>query len=122
MKTNNNIIKKMLIVSFVFTIVLAGCETIQSTTKYYTVLSPTVYPAKSENYRIPIIKADQTRRAYKVIGEMEFKTGKSDSFIIKAVQYNARIHGADAVIMQKWVKQDNTYVSWDPGWSCCAPR
>jgi hypothetical protein len=95
---------------------LAGCYTLESTTQYYRVLTPNPLPPHPEGTVIPILDENQTRRSYKVIGEMEFQSGASDGFVLEAVQYNARIHGADAVILKQWEKEEESYVTWVPGW------
>ena len=99
-----------------FPILIFGCETLKGSSKYYTSLTSNYYPPKPENYELPVINENETRRSYRIIGQMEFESGRSKKFIMNAIQYNGRLHGADAMIIQKWIKQDNTYVSWNRDW------
>ena len=107
--------KLYLIFLWVFLWVLPGCRTVESTARYYRNLSAAPQPPQPPGVVLPIINAEQTRRAYKVIGEMEFETGASDVFIMNAIQYNGCRNGADAIILKTWEKDKETYVEWQPG-------
>ncbi len=94
-----------------------GCQTLEETTRFYKITTGTPFPSRPEGTVVPILGKEETRRAYKVIGEMEFQSSSSH-FIMDAVQYNARIHGAEAVILEQWEEDAQHYVSWHPGvWS-----
>lgn len=96
----------------------AGCQTVEETTRFYKITTETPLPPRPAGTVVPILGKGETRRIYKVIGEMEFQSGSSDRFIMDAVQYNARIHGAEAVVLEQWEKDTEHYVSWPPGeWS-----
>jgi hypothetical protein len=92
-----------------------GCQTVQDTTRFYKITTETPLPSRPLDAVIPILGKGETRRAYKVIGEMEFQSGASQYFIMDAVQYNARIHGAEAVVLEQWEENAQHYVSWHPG-------
>jgi hypothetical protein len=94
--------------------ILGGCQSLEHTTRWYQVKTLNPLPSKPPDFVVPILNTNQTRRAYKVIGEMEFASGRSDSFILDAVAYNARIHGADAVILKEWAKDEEIYIDWYP--------
>ncbi|MBN2145201.1 MAG: PDZ domain-containing protein [Candidatus Aureabacteria bacterium] len=101
-----------------FLLGFSGCvitSRLEYTSRFYKVTTATPLPPKPDDFVAPIIRNDSTRRSYKVIGIMEFESGASDKYILDAVQYNARIHGADAVILTRWEKEKNNYVSWYPG-------
>ena len=108
---------KKILTSFLILVMagFSGCRTVESTARFYKNMTNSPLPPKPPGTVVPIMKAEETRRTYKVIGEMEFETGGSDRFIMESIQYNARIHGADAVIMQTWEKEKETYVDWQPG-------
>ena len=103
----------LLLLSFFFG--LQGCRTIESTSRYYRNLSSVPIAPQPPGVVLPIINAEETRRTYKVIGEMEFETGASDAFIMRAIQYNGLRNGADAIILKTWEKDKETYVEWTPG-------
>lgn len=98
-------------------IFLVSCGTYTSfeyTERYYRPLSTVAYAAKSDSEQIPILNPEETRRIYKIIGELEFETGGSKNWLLDVVQYHARRNGADAVILQEWEEDTETYVSWYP--------
>jgi len=108
-----------------FLLLVSGCTTLESTTRYYRMTTANPLPAKPEGTTVPILFKDKTRRSYKVIGEMEFASGGTTRFILDAVQYNARIHGADAVFMTRWEQDESHYIAWHPArigyrhaWAC----
>ena len=94
---------------------LQGCRTVESTSRYYRNLSSVPIAPQPPGVVLPIISAGETRRTYKVIGEMEFETGASDAFIMRSIQYNGVRNGADAIILKTWEKDKETYVEWSPG-------
>lgn len=94
---------------------LQGCRTVESTSRYYRNLSSAPIAPQPPGVVLPIINSGETRRTYKVIGEMEFETGASDAFIMRAIQYNGTRNGADAIILKTWEKDKETYVEWEPG-------
>lgn len=94
---------------------LQGCRTLESTSRYYRSLTAAPLPPQPPGFVLPIINVEETRRTYKVIGEMEFETGASDAFIMRAIQYNGGRNGADAIILKTWEKDKETYVEWEPG-------
>ncbi len=94
---------------------LQGCRTVESTSRYYRNLSSVPVSPQPPGVVLPIMNAGETRRTYKVIGEMEFETGASDAFIMRAIQYNGARNGADAIILKTWEKDKETYVEWTPG-------
>lgn len=93
---------------------LQGCRTVESTSRYYRSLTAVPVAPQPPGMVLPIINAEETRRTYKVIGEMEFETGASDAFIMRAIQYNGLRNGADAIILKTWEKDKETYVEWSP--------
>ena len=108
---------KKIIFILILILSLAGCRSLEYSTRYYTVLTASPLPPKPEGTIIPVIQGEFTRRAYKVIGEMEFESGSSDKHIMNAIQYNGRRNGADAIILKEWTVEKETYTSWHPvGW------
>lgn len=78
---------------------LAGCASVQSTAAYYMPVTAKYYPPKSEDTPIPIFGQAPDRR-YSVIGKLAFETDQGWNFLRKSMIYNARMNGADAVILK----------------------
>jgi hypothetical protein len=76
---------------------LSGCASVKSTAVYYKSIQD--YPAKPGDAPIPILTAPPGR-PYKVIGRLAFESDRGSNFLRKSMIYNARIHGADAVLLK----------------------
>jgi hypothetical protein len=77
---------------------------VSGTSKYYYPETTRVYPPKPKDFPIPLLK-EAPARAYTRIGHMKFSKKTEDAcgedFMIRAVEYNARRVGADAVIVNE---------------------
>lgn len=78
---------------------LAGCASVSSTSQYYLSATTKIYPPKDKEAVIPILN-QRPKEPYKVIGRLTFATDLGWSFLRKSMIYNARINGADAVILE----------------------
>jgi hypothetical protein len=78
---------------------LSGCATVNSTAAYYSSYSSGVYPAKPAEAVIPILTKFPSS-PYTAIGRLAFESGRGWLFLRKSVVYNARVHGADAVVLR----------------------
>lgn len=78
---------------------MAGCASVPSTAAYYMPVTAKYYPPKSEDAVIPIFGQAPDRR-YAVIGRLAFETDQGWNFLRKSMIYNARMNGADAVILK----------------------
>jgi hypothetical protein len=74
--------------------ILSGCATVNSTAAYYTSYGSRVYPAKPSESVIP------PSSTYTAIGRLAFESDRGWLFLRKSMVYNARIHGADAVVLK----------------------
>ncbi len=79
-------------------LVFSGCS-IQRTSRHYFPLVAHTYPAKPSTVQVPILDKPP-KQHYLPIGKMNFETDNGMGFIYQSMQYNARKHGADAVILQ----------------------
>lgn len=79
--------------------ILAGCETVPSTSAYYLSYTEKVFPPKPKDAPIPIL-SKAPDRPYKVIGRLAFNTGRGWRFLRDSMLYNARANGADAIILR----------------------
>jgi len=91
-------------------IALAGCQTtIASTSRFYHPATTRTYPPKPEGFSIAVLDC-APKQKFEAIGHFAFTKSFSDDiadgpfedghdFMIAAVKYNARLAGADAVIM-----------------------
>lgn len=76
-----------------------GCASVKSTAQYYIPYTTKVYPPKAPKAEVPILgKAPKDQ--YEAIGKLAFQTTRGWSFLLKSMEYNARIHGADAVLVK----------------------
>jgi hypothetical protein len=90
---------------------LAGCASVKSTAVYYRSIQD--YPAKPPDAPIPILSAPPDR-PYKVIGRLAFTSDEGWNFLRKSMIYNARIHGADAVLLRSAKTRREVSVHYAP--------
>ena len=77
----------------------SGCASVSSTSQFYFPVTTDVYPPKAKETAIPILgKAPD--RPYKVIGRLAFRSDLGWKFMRASMIYNARMNGADAVILK----------------------
>ena len=95
---------------------LAGCASLSETTVFYTPVSDRSYPPKGKNDEIPVL-AKPPDWPHRVIGRFAMQSDRGYRFVHKAMLYNARRQGADAVVVRQ-VVQDvrQTYNYIPPGW------
>lgn len=94
----------------------AGCTPLSETTAYYTPVSGRYYPPKDKREMIPVL-SEPPGWPHRVIGRFAMQSDRGYPFVQKAILYNARLQGADAVILRK-VGFDvrETYNHIPPGW------
>jgi hypothetical protein len=106
-------------------LLLPGCVSVQSTAVFYTPSTNVVYPPKPKDAVIPIMSQPPSR-PYAEIGRFSFQSDLGYSFMMRAVEYNARRVGADAVLIRDCRSWTIPYlysvppaVGWVPvgGWS-----
>jgi len=78
---------------------LPGCVSVKSTTVFYTPSTNVVYPPKSKDVVIPVMNQPPSR-PYAEIGRFSFQSDLGYSFMMRAIQYNARRVGADGVLIK----------------------
>ena len=100
---------------------LSGCTTVESTAIYYLPYSTKVYPPKAKDAPIPIL-GKAPKRAHTVIGRLAFSTDMGWKFLRESMLYNARMNGADAVVLRdarsrtEWgLMQVPPRMDWVPG-------
>ena len=105
-------------------LLLTACVSVKSTTVFYRPSTATFYPSKDKNAVIPIL-GEPPVRPYKEIGRFAFQSDMGYPFMMKAIEYNARQAGADAVYIREskswtvpYAYTVPTTVSWVPvgGW------
>lgn len=109
----------------VLAVLITGCASVSSTTIFYTPTSNVVYPPKPKGWVVPVM-AKPPGRPYAEIGRFAFQSDLGYPFMMKALEYNARMAGADAVILsssKSWSLPSGynvpTTVGWLPAWSGC---
>jgi len=78
---------------------LAGCASVESTSVHYIPYTTKSYPPKPPETPIPIV-GRMPREAHTAIGRLAFETDQGWRFLRKSMIYNARIHGADLVVLK----------------------
>jgi hypothetical protein len=112
------------IFAVVLTLLLPACVSVKSTTAFYTPTTANFYPPKDKHVVIPIM-GEPPSQPYREIGRFAFQSDMGYPFMMKAIEYNARLAGADAVYIKEskswtvpvWYSVPPT-VSWVPvgGW------
>jgi hypothetical protein len=106
--------------AFAIVLFLNGCATVSSTTQFYRPATAQVYQPKPKDYDVPIF-AKAPDRPYSVIGRLCFTANHGYNFMIRAIQYNARIHGGDAAIMLHEETERRPYNYYVPGYTSYVP-
>jgi len=98
-------------------IALSGCATVESTAVYYTPYTLDKNPPKPKDAFVPILgKAPE--RSHETIGRLAFSSTQGYKFMRRSMEYNARMQGADAVILNSMDSDTQVYLtevppSWD---------
>lgn len=93
--------------------ILSGCASVSSTSQFYFPSTTEVYPAKPKDFPIPILgKAPD--KPYKGIGNLTFRSNLGWKFMRESMLYNARVNGADAVILKKTDSKNQVNVAQVP--------
>lgn len=87
------------LIGLIFIACLSGCASVKSTADYYIPYTTKNYPPKPEDYSIPILGRPPDRR-YETIGRLAFRSDLGWKFMRQSMLYNARIHGADAILLK----------------------
>lgn len=80
-------------------LLLPGCVSVKSTAVFYTPSTNVVYPPKTKDAVIPVMNQPPAR-PYAEIGRFSFQSDLGYSFMMRAIQYNARRVGADGVLIK----------------------
>ena len=99
-------------------LLMEGCASVKSTAVFYTPATSVMYPPKPRGAVIPILDRPPSR-PYAEIGRFSFQTGLGYPFMMRALEYNARRVGADAVILREsksWVVPHPYAVPPTLGW------
>ena len=95
---------------------ITGCAPLSETTVFYTPVSDRYYPPKDKKADIPVL-SEPPSWPHRVIGRFAMQSDCGYRFVHKAILYNARLQGADAVIIRKLVQDvRQTYNYIPPGW------
>ena len=99
-----------------FVALLAGCAPLSETTVFYTPVSDRYYPPKTKKTEIPVLSKPPAW-PHRVIGRFAMQSDRGYRFVHKAMLYNARLQGADAVVIGKLVQDvRETYNYIPPRW------
>lgn len=79
---------------------LGGCASLRDTTVFYTPVAQEVFPPLPKDATVPVF-TEAPPWPHKVIGRFAVQSDRSYAFLHKAMLYNARLNGADAVILRR---------------------
>ena len=94
----------------------AGCAPLSETTVFYTPVADRYYAPKTKKEEVPVL-SEAPKWPHRVIGRFAMQSDRGYPFVYKAMLYNARLQGADAVVVRKQgseVRQNYNYIP--PGW------
>jgi len=96
---------------------LCGCASLEETAVFYTPSSPDYYPPWPKDTQLPLLGEPPPWRS-RVIGTFDMETDRGPKFARKALLFNARRQGADAVVMRHLkydVRRNYNYIPprWD---------
>ena len=81
-------------------LLIPGCVSVKSTAVFYVPSTNAVYPPKPSSAVIPVMSSPPSR-PYSEIGRLSCQSDLAYPFMMRAVEYNARRAGADAVIIKE---------------------
>lgn len=79
---------------------LAGCASLEDTAVFYTPTSERFYPPLPKNEPVPVL-SEPPEWPYEVIGRFALQSDQGYPRIYRAMLFNARRQGADAVILRR---------------------
>ena len=80
-------------------LLLSACASVQSTAVFYAPTTNVIYPPKDLHAVIPIM-SQLPPQSYTEIGRFAFQSDLGYPFMLRAIEYNARQAGADAVYIK----------------------
>lgn len=86
-------------------LLLGGCASVTSTADFYFPTTAEVRPPKPKDFPVPILGKAPTR-PHVVIGRLTFRSDLGWKFMRESMIYNARVNGADAVILRSAKSKD----------------
>lgn len=95
---------------------LTACSSLQDTTVFYTPASGNFYPPLPKDAPVPVL-TEPPAWPHKVIGRFAAQSDRGYPFLYKAILYNARLQGADGVVLRKLAFDTRrTYNYIPPSW------
>jgi hypothetical protein len=90
-----------------FVAAAVGCSPLSETTAFYTPASGRYYPPLPKNAPVEVL-SESPRWPHEVIGRFAAESDRGYPFLYRALLYNARLQGADAVVLRKLSFEDRT--------------
>jgi len=95
---------------------LTACSSLQDTTVFYTPATGDFYPPLPKDAPVPVL-TEPPAWPHKVIGRFATQSDRGYPFLYKAILHNARLQGADAVVLRKLAFDTRrTYSYIPPSW------
>ena len=95
---------------------LGGCASLQETTVFYTPATAEFFPPWPKDAPVPVL-TEPPSWPHRVIGRFVAQSDRGYPFLYKAILYNARLQGADAVVLRQLAFDTRrTYNYLPPSW------
>lgn len=95
---------------------LAGCSSLQDTRVFYTPSTGQFYPPLAKDAPVPVL-TEPPAWPHRVIGRFVAQSDRGYPFLYRAMLYNARLQGADAVVLRQLAFDTRrTYSYIPPSW------
>lgn len=88
---------------------VSGCASVKDTAQYYVSYTTKTFPPKPKDAPIPIL-GKKPKQPHEVIGRLAFESPWGWKFLRKSMEYNARVNGADAVVLKDESTRTETVV------------
>jgi hypothetical protein len=95
---------------------LTACSSLQDTTVFYTPTTGDFYPPLPKDAPVPVL-TEPPAWPHRVIGRFAMQSDRGYPFLYKAILHNARLQGADAVVLRQLAFDTRrTYSYVPPSW------
>lgn len=94
-------------------LMLSGCARLSDTAIYYTPVAGPVYPPLEKNAPVPVL-SEPPSWPHRVIGRFATVSDRGYPFLYRALLYNARRAGADAVVLRKLAFDTQQHYNYIP--------
>lgn len=99
--------------SLVCAVLLAGCQSLRETEAFYVPTTGKAFPPLAKDADVPVI-SEPPAWPHEIIGRFAMKSDRGYKLVYRAMLYNARRQGADAVILRRVAFDDRRTYNYIP--------